>query len=105
MKINFFKYLLSAAIIAGIGATAHAEEVPRSQQAISSFPALTSQNNPIPAEVTSTSQVESGAVARAPAPPLTDMWVYAVGSSDCGWESKIGRASCRERVWSAVGGG
>jgi|SRR5690554_4040425 hypothetical protein len=90
MKINFFKYLLSAAIIAGIGATAHAEEVPRSQQAISSFPALTSQNNPIPAEVTSTSQVESGAVARAPAPPLTDMWVYAVGSSDCGWESTAG---------------
>ncbi|WNJ95950.1 YolA family protein [Vibrio ruber] len=90
MKINFIKYLVSTAIVAAIGATAHAEEVPRSQQAISSLPALTSQINPILAEVADNSLVESGAVELAPAPPLSAMWVYAVGSSDCGWESTAG---------------
>ncbi|QMV13540.1 YolA family protein [Vibrio spartinae] len=90
MKINFIKYLASTAIIAGIGVTVHAEEVPRSQQAILSLSPLTSQINPIPAEVTGTSLVKSGKVELAPAPPLSSMWVYAVGSSDCGWESTAG---------------
>lgn len=90
MKMTFIKTLLSAAIIAGMGATAQAEDLPRGQQVITSLPELSSHNKPIPAEVTGTPQVKSGAVARAPAPPLTAMWVYAVGSTDCGWEYTAG---------------
>ncbi|WP_220347761.1 DUF4879 domain-containing protein [Alkalilimnicola ehrlichii] len=29
---------------------------------------------------------EAAPAPRQPAPPLTQMWVYAVGSSNCGWE-------------------
>lgn len=90
MKMTFIKTLVSAAILAGMGATAQAEDVPRGQQVITALPELSSHNKPVPAEVTGTPQVKSGAVARAPAPPLTAMWVYAVGSTDCGWEYTAG---------------
>ena len=91
MKMTFIRTLVSAAIIAGMGATAQAEDnLPRGQQVITALPELASHNKPIPAEATATPQAKSGAVARAPAPPLTAMWVYAVGSTDCGWEYTAG---------------
>lgn len=31
--------------------------------------------------------------AGEPAPPLTDMWIYAVGSTHCGWEYALGQAA------------
>lgn len=66
MKMTFIKTLVSAAILAGMGATAQAEDVPRGQQVITALPELSSHNKPVPAEVTGTPQVKSGAVARAP---------------------------------------
>jgi hypothetical protein len=53
------------------------------------MPELTSYAFPIPAEA-SNSTPKSGAVALAAASPLSAMWVYAVGSSNCGWENTAG---------------
>lgn len=89
MKINLIKCLVSVVIATGVSNMSYAEEVPRSQQVITSLPVLTSQNAPAPAEIKNT-RMESELMARAPAPPLSSMWVYAVGSTDCGWESTVG---------------
>ncbi|MDI9689709.1 YolA family protein [Burkholderia cenocepacia] len=90
MKSTFFKQLLVMATIAGVSAAAQAEDVPRGQGVLTALPTLASHNKQIPAEPAATPQIKSGAVARAPAPPLTAMWVYAVGSTDCGWEYTAG---------------
>ncbi len=90
MKSSLFKPLMMVAIIAGMNAAAQAEEIPRGQGVITALPALASHNKPIPVDVTTTPQITSGAVARAAAPPLTAMWVYAVGSTNCGWEGTAG---------------
>ncbi|WP_366144632.1 YolA family protein [Idiomarina sp.] len=50
------------------------------------MPILDGQSN-VPANI---SNRTDSVTPFAPAPPLTDMWVYAVGSSDCGWEETAG---------------
>jgi hypothetical protein len=92
MKKTFLTTFISAAIIAGTAVGAHAQDAARKQQVITALPEVPSHSRQIPAEVTATpqAQVTSGAVALAAAPPLTAMWVYAVGSTNCGWESTAG---------------
>ena len=51
MKINLINCLLSVVIATGVSNMSYAEEVPRSQQVITSLPVLTSQNAPAPAVV------------------------------------------------------
>jgi len=40
----------------------------------------------LPKTLANDSESNSGGVARAPAPPLTSVSIYAVGSSNCDWE-------------------
>jgi len=53
------------------------------------MPELTSEVKQVQAEVADAFQVDSGEVPLGAAPPLTAIWVYAVGSSKCGWESTV----------------
>lgn len=75
----------------GLGAIAQAESLPPvpQVQAITALEPLSSDNHSLPAD----SALSSGVVPYAPAPPLTDMWVYAVGSTNCGWEVTAGLAT------------
>lgn len=72
MKINLINCLLSVVIATGVSNMSYAEEVPRSQQVITSLPVLTSQNAPAPAEIKNI-RMESELMARASAPPLSSM--------------------------------
>lgn len=88
-KLNL-TFLLS--LVALSSATVHAESqivAPQGQEVLIAFPELISSEKAIPAKVTDNIEVPPGA-ARAPAPPLTQMWVYAVGSTNCGWEYTVG---------------
>jgi hypothetical protein len=91
MKRTFIKQFLSVVAISGVSVAVHADDTLRGQQVITAAPELTSQGAPIPAETMSDSQTTTDGVVRAPAPPLTAMWVYAVASSTCnGWEYTVG---------------
>jgi hypothetical protein len=90
MKSTAIKQLLLAALSTGIGATVQAQEIPQRQQAIEAMPTLSSNAARILAKPASVPPPASGKHARAPAPPLTAILVYAVGSSNCGWEYPSG---------------
>jgi len=85
MKKTLIRALLSVAMIASVNTLAQAEAVSSEQQVVITMPQLDSQAHPIPAELTDIFQVNSGVTPQA-APPLTKIWVYAVGSSNCDWE-------------------
>lgn len=79
-------------LMALISAAAHAESqrtVPQGQEVLIAFPELISSEKSISAKATDNIEVLPNAVLAA-APPLTQMWVYAVGSTDCGWEYTAG---------------
>lgn len=59
--------------------------IPQSQEALTSLGGPSGSTIAVKANETS-----NLSVARAPAAPLTQMWVYAVGSSNCGWENTAG---------------
>ncbi|MCE1787494.1 YolA family protein, partial [Enterobacter hormaechei] len=86
---NKLAILLSLASLFGVNAYAQTEqpkEVPTAQNALAAQPQLLpNPESPIRAEEDKKLDIKSG-VAYAPAPPLTNMWVYAVGSTNCGWE-------------------
>ena len=88
MKTTFIKSLLSAAILSCMVVNVHAaspETVPGEQQAIAAFPELSGYTT-LKAGKVQLAEVHQ----RAPAPPLSSMWVYAVGSTNCGWENTAG---------------
>lgn len=65
------------------GTSVHAQEQYQShidQETLTMLPPLDVQTNLLAQED------DVPVVARGPAAPLTDMWVYAVGSTNCGWE-------------------
>ncbi|MGV8002124.1 YolA family protein [Photorhabdus temperata subsp. temperata] len=88
MKKNKLAILLSLASLFGANAYAQTEqlkEVPTAQKVqIAQSQLLPNAESPIRAEERDL-KINSGPVD-APAPPLTNMWVYAVGSTNCGWE-------------------
>ncbi|MCC8421725.1 MULTISPECIES: YolA family protein [Photorhabdus] len=88
MKKNKLAILLSLASLFGVNAYAQTEqlpEVPASQKVlIAQSQLLPNADSPIRAEKQDPN-INSEPVD-APAPPLSDMWVYAVGSTNCGWE-------------------
>ncbi|MCW7764534.1 YolA family protein [Photorhabdus luminescens] len=89
MKKNKLAILLSLASLFGVNAYAQTEqpkEVPTTQNALAAqSQLLPNPESPIRAEEEKELNAKSG-VAYAPAPPLTNMWIYAVGSTNCGWE-------------------
>ncbi|MCH7341996.1 YolA family protein [Pelomonas sp. CA6] len=89
MKTTIYLAVLSAAILVALGADAQAQEPPRTEPAMSAMPSPSSLSQPLPAPPTA---AEAPGSLRAPAPPLTQMWVYAVGSSNCNWEYTAGRS-------------
>ncbi|NHB92102.1 YolA family protein [Photorhabdus cinerea] len=90
MKKNKFAILLSLASLFGVNAYAQTQteqlkEVPAAQNALTAqSPLLPNPENPIRVEEKELNTKSE--LAYIPAPPLTNMWVYAVGSTNCGWE-------------------
>lgn len=92
MKMTSIKRMIYTALIAFMSAAAQASDnLPRGQQSITALPELSVHEMPVRAEVTTDSDIQGDVGALASAPPLTDMWVYAVGSTDCGWEYTAGQ--------------
>lgn len=87
MKNKFIKTLFSTALVLGLTTTAQAEEtfIPENQ-----VPIITVFEPLVAGENLSKMLVDSPEISsdlgRAPAPPLTAVQIYAVGSSDCNWE-------------------
>lgn len=90
MKTAFNKALVSVAVLVVIGATAQAGVLPRDHQGSTTLPELVSQTRPALVQAIATPQAKTDIVPFAVAPPLSAMWVYAVGSTDCGWEETAG---------------
>ncbi|NHB92103.1 YolA family protein [Photorhabdus cinerea] len=88
MKKNKLAILLSLASLFGVNAYAQTEQLPAVPAAqkvlIEQSQLLPNAKSPIRAEEQNL-KIEDGSV-HAPAPALTNMWVYAVGSTNCGWE-------------------
>ena len=87
MALTLIKALLSVATLAGMAVTVHAEpqeSVPSGQQVLTAFPELSSDTKLKAPEVKS-GRFQPG-IAFAPAPALTSVRVYAIGSTNCGWE-------------------
>lgn len=88
--LNKFKLSLLLSLTSLFSAHAYSQsaeqvQVPQNQEAFASLGELGS----------STILAKSGegntlGTARAPASPLTQMWVYAVGSTNCDWEGTVG---------------
>ncbi|WP_428239571.1 YolA family protein [Gynuella sp.] len=79
---------LLIAIVPMIAVLAGTSAIAEQQSAIKALPRLDSgQISPPDVQL----KPESNTAMLAPAPPLTEMWVYAVGSSDCGWEGTAGK--------------
>jgi hypothetical protein len=78
-----FAFLAAACVVS---ASIHAQapvEARSGQQALTALPVLDSRGE-IP--VSGDSPFVPPGAKRAPAPPLTTIWVYGVGSTNCGWE-------------------
>lgn len=89
--------LVSLLALAGALSTANAQQAaPSAQRALSTFPELSGASVPAQGANAAPQSARSGAVALAAAPSLSNMWVYAVGSSNCGWEytSGLSATSC-----------
>jgi hypothetical protein len=88
MKTTFIKALLSALILSGMGVNVHAgaqDTVPGGQQVMTAFPELSGNT-----KLRAVKEKDTEIHLLAAAPPLSSMWVYAVGSTNCGWESTAG---------------
>ncbi|AKH63129.1 MULTISPECIES: YolA family protein [Photorhabdus] len=88
MKKNKLAILLSLASLFGVNAYAQTE---KPQEAPAAKNALTAQSQLLPNPESPIRADEKALdikseIAYIPAPPLTNMWVYAVGSTTCGWE-------------------
>ncbi|MQL49731.1 DUF4879 domain-containing protein [Photorhabdus khanii] len=88
MKKNKLAILLSLASLFGINAYAQTE---KPQEAPAAKHALTAQSQllPNPKSPIRADGKEldiKSEIAYIPAPTLTNMWIYAVGSTNCGWE-------------------
>lgn len=85
-------------LVAAFSAGAQAQNnAPRAQRALTMLPELSSHRQQIPA-TTTTNQTQNStsgvsAALSGPAPGLSAMWVYAVGSSNCGWEYTAGKTT------------
>ncbi len=71
---------VALAIVAA--ASTQAQQAPAMSQAVSAFEPLLQRGDIVALPAANT----LGAAPFAPAPPLTRIFVYAVGSSNCGWE-------------------
>lgn len=78
-----------AAFALGLNAYAKDGAVLNGQGVMTAFPELSSNKHPILAEGLDLRR-NSEIVPFAPAPALSSMWVYAVGSSNCDWEYTAG---------------
>lgn len=86
-----FKLSLLVSLMAAFSGIAQAQTtVPRGQSVLKMLPPVNSHRHQIPAEVSPGTGQGTDAGTFAAAPPLTAMWVYAVGSSNCGWEYTAG---------------
>jgi hypothetical protein len=84
-------FLLSLALVSTAVHVEAQVAVPQGQEVMIAFPELISSDNAIPAKVTNNNGAQPNAVlAAGAAPALSRMWVYAVGSTNCGWESTVG---------------
>jgi len=91
MKKSFVKALMLSAMVAVAGTpAAFAQEKPQGQQTLVSMGSVSDKGKPIPVDPPKSGETNSAPAPRAPAPPLTAMWVYAVGSTNCGWEYTAG---------------
>lgn len=92
MTAKLKKSMLFSLIAAVLSVGAHAKSdgaVPSGQGVMTALPELSSSKHPILAEDAGV-QSKSEIVPFASAPALSNMWVYAVGSSNCGWEYTAG---------------
>jgi len=86
MKTLLGKALIAFIVLGALGSVSSAEDgVSAEQKVLIIYPGLSDQENPIKAEVTTDAPLlEEDALA--PAPPLTQIMIHSVGSSNCNWE-------------------
>lgn len=80
--MNLLMKILAAVMIVGASSVATAET---SSKAMLSFDEIANEGLSVPARVSKTT-LKTDVQIMASAPPLTKMFFYAVGSSNCGWE-------------------
>lgn len=90
LKSKFSMLLSVFALVCAVPAAYAEEALPRGQRALTALSELNSASSPVQSDATSNQVARGGATTLAAAPPLTNMWVYAVGSSNCGWENTAG---------------
>lgn len=84
----FFSFVVA---LSSTGVNANPEpHIPASQGVITALPELSSSAAPAATVKTDSLKTQSGITPFAAAPALSSMWIYAVGSSNCGWEYTAG---------------
>jgi hypothetical protein len=83
--------MISIRTLLGLSLLTLASSANSNQTNLTAFTALNSQINPIPAlSAGNTNEGEESSLStRSPAPPLTELYIYAIGSSNCDWESTL----------------